>query len=464
MLYLFESIPISIGMRLILPDIPNHLLTLVTTLRATLRDPGFWARHRVRPADFTRDCCLTFPVLVLFVLQKTSKSIHRHLHEFLTALTHGDDLVLLTSGAVTHARAKLQASAFRELNREGVLATAYGPEHPIHRWRGHRLLGVDSSLLRLPDHPQLGQVFGWKTAANQTGATGTRYPEARLSVLYDLLNHLGLDASVAPSTCGEVALASQQLAHVQSEDVLLNDRGFSGYGYFALVRQRGAHFIGRCSTASFLATQELFRQNRAGRSRVVWLHARADQHAECRRLGLPLKLQVRFLSVRLATGELEVLATSLLDETRYPTAEFRTVYHWRWGHETYYLMLKGRLELENFSGRTVAAVHQDIQAAVLLANLESLLSAPGAAALHAHHTAPAQPLQINRATAYHAVKFQVLALLYGELPVREVLQQLTKLLVGSPVPARPDRPAPPRRPPSLHRSYHYQRRVKKVVF
>ena len=196
----------------------------------------------------------------------------------------------------------------------------------------------------------------------------------------------------------------------------------------------------------------------------VWLHARTDQHAECRRLGLPLKLKVRFVSVRLATGELEVLATSLLDETRYPPAEFKTVYHRRWGHETYYLMLKGRLELENFSGRTVAAVPQDSQAAVLLANVESLLSAPGTAALQARHAAPAQPLQINRATAYHAVKFQVLALFYGEVPVQEIIQKLTQLVVGSPVPARPDRPAPPRRTPSLHRSYHYQRRVKKVVF
>ena len=90
------------------------------------------------------------------------------------------------------------------------------------------------------------------------------------------------------------------------------------------MRPRGAHFIGRCATASLLAAQELFRRNRAGRSLVVWLHARADPHAECRRLGLPLQLKVRFVTVRLATGELEVRGTSLRDATRYPTAEFPT--------------------------------------------------------------------------------------------------------------------------------------------
>ena len=110
-------------------------------------------------------------------------------------------------------------------------------------------------------------------------------------------------------------------------------------------------------------------------------------------------MRVRFVSLRLPSGELEVLATSLLEEALYPTEEFLTVYHWRWGHETFHLMLKGRLELENFSGRTVEAIRQDVQAAVLLANLESVLSEPTQAALSQQSTPanpapPSQPLQL----------------------------------------------------------------------
>ena len=159
-----------------------------------------------------------------------------------------------------------------------------------------------------------------------------------------------------------------------------------------------------------------------------------------------------------------MLATSLLDEVRYPTAEFMPVYHWRWGHETFYLMLKGRLELENFSGRTVAAVRQDVQAAVLLANLESVLSAPAQAVLDQSRRPETQARQVNHANAYHAVKDHVLELLYGALPVPRVLRQLIQLFQGSPVAIRPHRKVPPRRKPSFHRSYHFQRRVKKVVF
>ena len=331
-------------MRTIIHDIPNYLLSLVETLRARLRDPDFLARHRVRPEDFTRQRQLGFPVLMLFILQKTVKSVQRHLHEFLDELAQGESLEPVTSGAVTHARAKLQDSAFIELNHDCVLPVVYRSERPVQRWRGHRLIGIDSSLLRLPESDELGKEFGWKQATNQNGATGTRYPEARLSVVYDLLNHVGLDAQLQASTVGEVALATQQLDPLEPGDVEINDRGFSGYLYFARLVQRGAHFVGRCSSGSFLAAQELFRANRANQSRIVWLFAPPDQKAECLRLGLPLKMKVRFVSLRLPTGELEVLATSLLDEALYPTEEFLLVYHGRWGHETFHLMLKGRLE------------------------------------------------------------------------------------------------------------------------
>jgi len=443
---------------------PNFLIALVESLRRQLHDPVFLARHRVRPEDFTRQRQLTFPVMMLFVLQKTIKSIQRHLDEFLDALAGGQIVTPVTPGAVTHARAKLKESAFIELNHDCVLPTFYSSERPVRRWHERRLLGIDSSLIRLPSSEELGQIFGWKEASNQHGATGTSYPEARLSVVYDLLNRAGLDTRLEPSTVGEVPLAMEQLAVLQPGDIEINDRGFTGYVYLALILHRQADFIARCSTGSFLAAQQLFRLNRANQSRVIWLFAPRDQRAECQRLGLPLKIKVRFVSLRLPTGELEVLATSLLDESLYPTAEFLTVYHYRWGHETFHLMLKGRFELENFSGETVEAVRQDVHAAVLLANLESLLSEPAQAALEQGRQPDSQPIQVNRSNSYHALKLKLLELLHSDIPAPLVLTKLLTLFQGAPVAVRPDRKVERRRKASFHRSYHFQRRVKKMVF
>lgn len=451
-------------MRTILRDVPSYLVTLIEALRAKLHDPNFLARHRVRPEDFTRERQLTFPIVMLFVLQKTVKSIQRHLHEFLDELAQGQIFEPASSGAVTHARAKLKDSAFIELNQDCLLTTVYGSARPVQQWRGYRLLGIDSSLLRLPVSQELGRSFGWKETANQNGATDIRYPEARLSVVYDLLNRIGLEARLEPSTMSEVPLAIEQLERLQPGDLVLNDRGFTGYIYLASVLRRGAHFLSRCSKNTFLAAQELFRLDRANQSKVVWLLAPRDQKTQCQRMGLPLRIKARFVSVRLPGGELEVLVTSLLDETVYPTIEFLTVYHWRWGHETFYHMLKGRMELENFSGRTVEAVRQDVQAALLLANLESVLSEPAQDALTRNRAASMQPLQVNRSVSYHALKMEVLDLLYRDTPAEQVVRHLTTLFAASPVSVRKEREAPKRRPPSSRRSYHFQRRVKKAVY
>ena len=465
-MYHVRRTPISLGMRTITESVSTHLLQLIEALRRQLCDPEFIARHRVRPQDFTRLRQLTFPVVMLLILQKTVKSLQQHLHEFWDQLNAGVLFAPLTAGALTHARAKLKHTAFIELDQAWVIPAIYAAEapQPTRRWRGHRLLGMDSSLVRTPNSEELRQHFSWVQPANQTGQTGGGFPEARMSVLYDLLNRVGLDGRLEPSRMGEVDLAVAQLVQAQPGDVLVNDRGFTGYVYLAWHHKLGLHHIARCSIASFAAAQELFRKNRGGVSWRVKLTPPAAHRAQLRQLGLPLELTVRFVSLRLPTGGLEVLVTSLLDEVAYPTEEFLTVYHWRWNHETFYHVLKSRLDLENFSGQTVAAVLQDFHAAVLLCNLETVLTAPCAADLAEQSAATEHPKQINRAVTFHALKAQMLALLYSSLPVEHVLLQLQRLFLGCPVSLRPDRKPPLRRPPSLHRSYHFQRRVRKIVF
>ena len=453
------------GMRTIIESIPTHVIDFIEQLRRQLGDTQFSARHRVRPEDFTRQRQLTFPIVMLFVLQKTVKSIQRHLHEFLNELAGEGLFEPVTAGAWTHARAKLKHTAFIEMNQATVLPAVYGPEGQprLKRWRGHRLLGVDSSLLRLPRSRELFQSFGAVHVSNQLGATGTEYAQGRMSVLYDLLNRIGLEGRLESNRVGEVELAIQHLSQAQRGDVLIHDRGFSGYTYLAWHHHLGLDYLGRCSSGSFAAAQELFRLNRAGRSRVVKLRAPADQRAPLERQGLPLELTVRLVSVRLPTGQLEVLVTSLLDELLYPTEEFLTVYHWRWNHETFYGMMKGRLDLENFSGETVEAVRQDFFATLLLCNLEAVLTQPAGQALSQQSAGHPAAQQVNRAVAYHALKDQLLDLLYSQLPIEQVVEKLQLMFVGSPVSVRPAR-KPPRNKLSMYRSYHFQRHVRKFVF
>jgi hypothetical protein len=438
-------------------------LSVIEQLRRRLVAPDFCARHRRRATDFTRQCVLTFPVLMLLLLQKSLKSLQAHLQEFLGQLAAGAPAPGLSGGALTHARAKLRASAFAELN-ETVLATVYGSEHAalVQRWHGHRLLAVDSSLVRLPASEALGEKFGWVQCANHHGPQA-RYPQGRVSVLYDVLNQIALDPRLAASTVAETHLAHEHLAHVQPGDVLLSDRGYTGYRWLVAVRAAGAHFVSRCSRGSFTAVQQLFARDAAGVSVTVTLAAPKEMRAECRARGWPLALAVRLVSVRLPSGELEVLVTSLLDVVAYANETLRAVYWRRWGQETYYGRLKGRLDLEHASGTTVEAVAQDFQASVLLANVESVVRGPAEQELAARTTGRAQGAQVNRAVSLHALKHRLVELLTSRVPAAAVLAELTEWFQASPVSVRPGRSVA-RREFSPSRSYHYQRRMKKVVY
>ena len=441
----------------------QRALALIVQLRQSLIAPAFWGRHRRRPTDFTRECVLTFPVLMLLLLQKSLKSLQTHAQEFLWQLSQGVGVPSLSAGAVTHARAKLRPTAFVELN-QAVLHTVYGPAQAglVQRWHGHRLLGVDSSLVRLSSRVAVGEQFGWVQCANHRGLQ-ERYPQGRVSVFYDVLNEVALEARLVASTVAETELAHQHWVCVQPGDVLLNDRGFTGYRWLVAVRAAGAHFVSRCSRGSFAAVQRLFARNKAGVSVEVALTAPKAVWAECRAQGWPLELTVRLVTVRLSSGELEVLVTSLLEARAYPTEALAEVYWQRWGHETYYGRLKGRLDLEHCSGQTVAAVEQDFHATVLLSNVESVVIGPAQAQLAERTARRRQPAQLNRAVSVHALKYRLIELLSSRVPAERVLAELTAWFQANPVSVRPERKVR-RREFSPSRSYHYQRRVRKFVF
>ena len=453
-------------------SLPGYLVELVTRLRAALHDADFCARHRVRAADFSRASPLNFANVMLLILQKTTLAVQRHLHEFFSWCGEACAPQPVTAGAWTQARAKLRAQAFDELNETLVLPSAYAAEQraALRLWQGHRVVAFDGSLLRLPASASVQKVFGMVHVSNQSGATGTAYPEGRISVVYDVLNALGLDAQLLPGSVGEVQMAAGQLAALEPGDLAVVDRGYTGYEFLALlVAQAGVAFVARCSRASFASANEMFLNDKAGVSRIVTLRRPQVAARLSARIGtaawseLPRTLKVRLVSVRLSTGELEVLVTSLLDEAVYPTEVFGALYHLRWSIETHYQVLKSRLDLENWSGQTLESVRQDFAACVLVSNLESLFTRPAQARLDAGAATRKHPVRVNRAVAFHALKARVLDLLAGERPPAEVLMRLQRLFQAAPVTVRPERHCP-RRPPSLARSYHYQRRVRKSVF
>jgi len=436
--------------------------TVVQTIRQLIEDQSFQHRHRRGDKDFTRRRELTFGNVVVFLLQKTVRSIQVHLHDFFDTLGRWAEAV--TPSAWCQARWKLKASAFIELNQRAILDLIYRPESgfEVRRWKGHRLIGIDSSLIRLPNQEAMGREFGWVECANNQGECG-RYPQGRLSALTDLLNQVVLEGFFVPWSQGERQLAVNHLVTLAPQDIGILDRGFCSYELLAHFQARKRLFVCRCPRSSFAVVNRLFQENQQGRSVVATLRVHHEDRKAILEAGLPEEITVRFVTVRLSTGELEVLATNLMDEAFYPTSEFGPLYHFRWEIETYYGRIKGRLDLENFTGRTPEALRQDVHSTIFLSNLESVLTRSTDDQVHEHAQSLQHPQQINHAVCFHALKSQIIALLLSREPIPQTLAKLRHLFAANPISARPKR-RPPRRKQSAWRSYHYQRNTKKSVF
>jgi len=385
------------------------------------------------------------------------KSLQNVVNEAMTWLRQSP----VTASAYSQARYKLKHTAFIELNQTAVVETMYS-DGDYRKFWGFRMLAVDGSKLALPDNDAICREFGtipW-TSGKKAEIQGER-PYALASVLYDVLNRIALDARLDKAKAYEIDLAVEHLAATQSGDLLVMDRNYPSYRMLAELSRHGCDFAVRCSAASFAEARQMLKGEGPDSQRVT-LTPCAGQMPRIRKLGLPLSLDVRLVRVRLSTGEYEVLVTSLLDDYLYPTEGFLELYHLRWGIESFYGLLKTRLELENFTGIGVEAVRQDFHATVYLSGLESLLTDTAQAMLDAKATQ--YPQTVNRAVSFNAVKNLALDLLLGgRCETDLLLEQLTALFLTNPCLKRGHR-NPPRKNSSTRVLLNFHKRQKKHCF
>lgn len=110
----------------------------------------------------------------------------------------------------------------------------------------------------------------------------------------------------------------------------------------------------------------------------------------------------------MSTGEFEVLATSLFNEQHYWVPLLAEIDHRRWGIETFFSLLKTRLQLENFTGKTLESVQQDFYSTIYISGLESILTADTNKYLANKPTLHQD--QVNKMVSFNAIKDRALEL------------------------------------------------------
>jgi hypothetical protein len=301
-------------------------------------------------------------------------SLQRDLDKFFKSVNQSDfNIRAVTKGAFSTARSKLNPEAFKRLNTVAVDTFYREAEHYL--WGGHRVLAVDGSRLVLPNHRSVKEAFGEHGFGPKADSLRSL---ATCSMLYDVFNKVTIDSQIASFSVSERALLKLHLSHVKQGDLLLLDRGYQSFWLLFLLQARGIDYCVRLNEDGMHQVKEFIgsqAKEQIVRFTLPWKdRGQLADYPDYQAKGK--EISCRLITVDLGNGKQEILCTSLLDTERYPQEEFEELYHYRWDEEEAYKLLKCRIELEDFSGKTAIAVQQDFYAKIFLMSLCAIYAHP----------------------------------------------------------------------------------------
>lgn len=292
-------------------------------------------------------------------------SIQRELDKFFKTISRSDfNIREVTKGAFTQARAKLNPWAFVRLNEVAANTFYEGAEYYV--WHDMRVLATDGTRLVLPNHPSVIEEFGQQQFGPKADSPRSL---AMASMLYDVLNQITLDAQLAPYASSERDLLMQHLDKINPGDLLLLDRGYPCFWLLFLLKAKGIEFCVRLKDDWWLKVKDFTESDEKERIVTFTLPKKDRKKLADFPDMQDATITCRLIKIELSNGEKEILCTSLVDSQKYLYEEFDKLYHYRWNEEEAYKLLKSRIELEYFSGKTARAVRQDFHAKVFLMTL-----------------------------------------------------------------------------------------------
>lgn len=265
----------------------------------------------------------------------------------------------IAKGSIPPARDRLGVEPLRSLFEATAKRWA---EDSVKRypWRGLTLLGIDGTMLRVPDSEKNRQTF--------EAHAGSNYPIVRLAMLMGLRSRIALDCAFAGCRTGEATLAKELIGSIPDRSLTILDRYFHSYTIWQAITTGGEqrHWLVRAredlrvwrAIERFGPGDELAEIDVTATTRI--------KHPE-----LPKTLRLRVITYRRAGFKTRTLVTSLLDPKLYPACEIAELYHERWELELAYDEIKTQTleRREAVRSQSPDRVRQEILGVMIAYNL-----------------------------------------------------------------------------------------------
>ena len=384
---------------------------------------------RTEGRHFTRSRKMPFARLLEYLLHGSKGATQSVLNEFFQGLEEG---IHMTQQALSKARTHFDRSPFLKAFYE-VVNAEYNLDNDsnLPRRYGYKFLAVDGSVIPLPNLPGLKQLFG--------DVKGS--PSARADIALDVLNDRIVEAEFGPLSGDERSMAKEHVRKLKGRirmegTAFLFDRGYPSKELIEAILQANAHFIMRVRRKFNLDVDAA-----PMGSSVIILDG----------------IRVRAVKFILPSSQTETLIADLFDMEE---SVFQELYFLRWSVEEKYDVVKNKLELPNFTGRTVNVLYQDFWISMLLANAASVAKAEADGKVQTKRAGKANQYQyqtnVNNAIASLRNRFANAVFCPDPSLRASRVDAIIREIAASVVPKRPDRNVP--RKKARKAKYHHNKK------
>lgn len=433
---------------------------LFEMLQTEIHSSTFKSLFRLNKSDFTRRCILDFPTMIGSILNRMSKSLSVEINQFLFNFGWKKNLTV-SKQSFSEARYKLKHEAFIHLNNKLIKSFYQNNEHELYLNK-YLLLASDGTTYRLPYEQELIDEFDVMDNGQ------TKAVLAKGVKIYDVLNRLSLCSrltdyrTVENQNFDACWKQVKQLIDLSAHQViLLGDRHYPNFKRILDFDNQQVKFVFRCKAGFCTEVKEFVSGNKNDDILTIDLSLKSRPY-QLKKQGVenaPKTLKVRVVRVPMEQQQDVILLTSILDDKELSTSQIQELYTYRWAVETSFNLDKNRIEIENFSSKTVLGIKQDFHAALLTINLGELIIAEAQKELNQQQKSKTQKYnyQINRSVALGLMKDQIPNFFLAKENATDFFIRMKDLFLRFKEPIRPGRSFPRKAKHNLKYSMNMRR-------
>lgn len=338
--------------------------TRITSVDLMLKDKIIQAIGRIKKESFTRNRKMNFYDIAISIILKKGQTLTLELNEFAEKMGKQK----LTKQGYSKQRQNLNPEVFKYINEE--YTKRIYDEIEIETYKGYIVLSVDGSAIELPNCKTLKEHYG--VSEGQKGSVGR--VRAKALGVYDSLNKIMIETTIDPYNKSEKDQFMDMIEKIkeymgEKKFLIVFDRYYFGLSFINELEEAGIKYLVRQKLKNYKKEkEEMTTKDEEVKLKVRTNSIHYAKEEQKKKLKEKKYVETRIIKTKLETGIEEHLCTNLTKE-ELSEEEAKELYFTRWNIEKAFDIIKNKINIENFSSKTVIGIEQEFYAQMLVYNM-----------------------------------------------------------------------------------------------